>query len=232
MADGTADAILVALRPVIDGLAATFGPTCEVVLHDYRRGEQSVVAVSGSVTGRRVGGALSEIGLAVLAQGDAATNDVNYLTRTPGGQLVKSSTMPLRDDAGRVFGALCVNVDVTALRQAGDLLTALAGAPPAEVPATTFSDDFDDVVDALIRAEEAARGKPVASLSRSQRLALLEALDRRGVFTVRNAVPRVAERLGMSRSAVYADLAASRQSPSTRPGAARQLAPTSSEEDR
>lgn len=69
MADDSADAILAALLPVIDGLAETFGPTCEVVLHDYRRGEQSVAAVSGAVTGRKVGGALSEIGLAVLAQG-------------------------------------------------------------------------------------------------------------------------------------------------------------------
>jgi predicted transcriptional regulator YheO len=209
----SADAVLDALRPVIDGLAATFGPMCEVVLHDYRQGEQSVVAVAGAVTGRTVGGALSEIGLAVLAQGDAAANDLNYLTRTPDGRLIKSSTMPLRDGDGHVFGALCVNVDVTALRQAGDVLTALAGTLPAQVPATTFSDEFDDVVDALVRAEEVARGRPVAALTRAERLALLRALDQRGVFTVRNAVPRLAERLGMSRSGVYADLNESRKDP-------------------
>ena len=51
------DAILAALRPVVDGIAATFGPVCEVVLHDYRRPEQSVVALAGAVTGRSVGGA-------------------------------------------------------------------------------------------------------------------------------------------------------------------------------
>ncbi|MEU7825949.1 helix-turn-helix transcriptional regulator [Catellatospora sp. NPDC049133] len=209
--DTGADAILSALLPVIDGLAATFGPTCEVVLHDYRRGEQSVVAVAGAVTGRKVGGALSEIGLAVLAQGDTAANDINYVTRTPDGRIVKSSTLPLRDSMGHVFGALCVNVDVTALRQAGDLLTALAGAPAAQLPVTTFSDDFHDVVDSLIRAEEMARGQPVGTLTRPERLALLRVLDQRGVFTVRNAVPRIAERLGVSRSAVYADLADSRK---------------------
>ena len=54
---------LAALRPIVDGLAATFGPTCEVVLHDYRTPERSVVAVAGAVTGRNVGRALSEIGL-------------------------------------------------------------------------------------------------------------------------------------------------------------------------
>ena len=206
-----ADAIIAALRPVVDGIAATFGPTSEVVLHDYRLGERSVVAVAGSVTGRAVGGALSEIGLAVLARGDAAGNDLNYVSRTPDGRVVKSSTMPLRDGDGRVFGALCVNVDVTALRQAGDLLAALAGTVPAQTPATTFTNDFDDVVDALVRAEEVARGRPAAGLGRGERIALLRSLDERGVFRVRNAVPRVADRLGVSRSAVYADLAECRR---------------------
>ena len=210
-----ADAILAALRPVLDGLAATFGPTCEFVLHDYRRGQRSVVAVAGEVTGRRVGGALSEIGLAMLARGDAAVNDVNYMTRTPEGRVIKSSTMPLHDSAGRLFGALCVNFDVTTLRQAGDLLIALAGTTPAALPTTTFSDDFDDVVDNVVRAEELSRGKPVSALTRIERIALMSALDRRGVFQVRNAVPQVADRLGLSRSAVYADLAASRKQTST-----------------
>jgi predicted transcriptional regulator YheO len=197
--------------PVVDGLAATFGPSCEVVLHDCRRGERSVVAVAGQVTGRRAGGALSEIGLSVLAQGDDATNDLNYVTRTADGRVVKSSTMPLRDEQGRLIGALCVNIDVTALRQASDILSALAGIAPVELPATTFTNDFDDVVDAVVRAEELARGKPFGSLSRAERLALISVLDKRGVFAVRNAVPRVSERLGMSRSGLYADLAECRK---------------------
>jgi predicted transcriptional regulator YheO len=49
------DGILAALVPVVDGLAATFGGSCEVVLHDYRRPEASVVAVGGKLTGGPVG---------------------------------------------------------------------------------------------------------------------------------------------------------------------------------
>ncbi|MCE7007533.1 helix-turn-helix transcriptional regulator [Kibdelosporangium philippinense] len=205
------DAILAALRPVIEGLAATFGPSCEVVLHDYRQGERSVVAVAGDVTGRRVGGSLSEIGLAVLAKGDLAENDLNYVTSTPDGRVVKSSTMPLRDEEGHVFGALCVNIDVTALRQAGDLLSALAGTTSVEVAPTTFTDDFAEVVDAVVRKEELVRGKPFAALNRVERLGLIKALDERGVFAVRNAALRVAERLGISRSGLYADLSECRK---------------------
>lgn len=34
--DAERDAVLAALRPVVEGIAATFGPVCEAVLHDYR----------------------------------------------------------------------------------------------------------------------------------------------------------------------------------------------------
>ena len=96
------------------------------------------------MTGRKAGGALSEIGFGRANLGDAAANDIDYTIRSANGRLIKSSTMPLRDGSGHVFGALCVNVDVTVLRQAEDLLNVVAGTSPAQVPATTFSDDFDD----------------------------------------------------------------------------------------
>ena len=208
----TADAILGALKAVVPGLAATFGRSCEVVLHDYRQPDHSVVAVAGEVTGRRVGGAMSEIGPAVLARGNAAADELNYLTRTPDGRLVKSSTLPLRDENGDVFGALCVNLDVTALRQVGDLLADLAGGDVTPMT-TTFTDDVEDVLDAVVRAEEPALAKPVTGLAKPERLRLLRALDRRGVFHLRGAAPKVAARLGISRASLYADLAACRAQP-------------------
>lgn len=210
----TADAILDAVKALVPGLAATFGRSCEVVLHDYRLGDHSVVAVGGEVTGRHAGGATSELGLRMLAAGEDAEPELNYLTRTESGRTVKSSTLPLRDGDGQVFGALCVNVDVTALRQAADVLADLAGLAgvggPTAAP-TTFTDDFDEVVDSVVRAEELALAKPVDALNRRERLRLLRNLDARGVFAVRGAAPRVAARLGISRASLYTDLAECRR---------------------
>lgn len=203
------DAILAALTPVVQGIAATFGPVCEVVLHDYRRPERSVVAVAGSLTGRAVGGAMSEIGLRALSRGDAAEDELNYLTRTGTGHLVKSSTMLLRDATGAVFGALCVNVDADAVERARALLDALAGpvAVRALDPVTTFGNDIDAVVDALVDAHQDTTW---AALDRPGRLALFRRLDERGVFAVRRAVEQVAGRLGISRASAYSYLSQSR----------------------
>jgi len=207
------DAILAALRPVVDGIAATFGPVCEVVLHDYRRPEQSVVALAGAVTGRSVGGAMSQIGLRMVARGDEAADELNYVTRTDTGKLVKSSTMLLRDSSGAVFGALCVNVDVGAASEVHALLGALAGiggGAPAEAPVTTFGDDIDSVVDVML---DAHRHQSWALLDRAGRLDLFRSLDERGVFAVRRAIEQVAGRLGISRASAYSYLSQSRKQP-------------------
>ncbi|MFC8103623.1 transcriptional regulator [Streptomyces sp. NPDC057363] len=219
--DAERNSVLAALRPVVDGIAATFGPVCEVVLHDYRRPERSVVAVAGSVTGRTVGGAMSEIGMRVLARGDEARDELNYVTRTGDGTLLKSSTMVLRDSTGAVFGALCVNLDVTAVDRAQALLGALAGAAgaPADPPATTFGDDIDAVVDAILDAHP-LRDRSWAALDRAQRLALFRDLDGRGVFAVRRSVEQVAARLGISRASAYNYLSRARAAtgPAASPG--------------
>lgn len=211
------DAILRALTPVVDGIAATFGPVCEVLLHDYRRPERSVAAVAGSVTGRTVGGAMSEIGMRVLARGDAADDELNYVTRTGAGKLVKSSTIVLRDSTGAVFGALCVNVDVTEVDRVQGLLAALAGTAQAraETPVTTFGDDIDSVVDALLDAHLLRQDQTWAGLDRSRRLALFRSLDERGVFAVRRAIEQIAARLGISRASAYHYLSQSRSTPAT-----------------
>ena len=214
--DAERDAIIAALVPVVDGIAATFGPVCEVVLHDYRRPEKSVVAVAGALTGRSVGGAMSEIGLRMLARGDEAVDELNYLTRTKGGQRLKSSTMVLRDSAGAVFGALCVNVDVTAVQQAQALLAGIGGGGTAETSATTtFGNDIDSVVEAIVDTHQLRRGRTWVQLDRAQRLELFRGLDEHGVFAVRRAIEQVAVRLGISRASAYSYLAQARAATGT-----------------
>jgi predicted transcriptional regulator YheO len=198
------DAIIAALAPVIDGIAATFGPMCEVVLHDYRRPEKSVVALAGSVTDRAVGGAMSEIGMRIVARGEEAGDELNYVTRTRTGKTVKSSTMVLRDSTGAVFGAMCVNLDVTAVTEAHALLGGLAGIgrTSADLPVTTFGNHL-------------GHNHGWAGLDRAARLELFRSLDERGVFAVRRSVEQVAGRLGISRASAYHYLAQARAATDT-----------------
>jgi predicted transcriptional regulator YheO len=206
---GSADAVLAAMVAAAPGLAQTIGQHCEVVVHDYRDPDRSVVAVAGDVTGRQVGDAMSEIGLRVLAAGDAAVPDVDYITRADDGRILKCSTFPLFDADAHLIGALCVNLDVSVLHRAAAMLSDLAGTRVAmsEPPRTGFSGDLDELIDSVTDAAAARSTAPIASLPRAERLEVIRALQDAGAFALRGAAVRIAARLGVSRAALYNDVA-------------------------
>ena len=109
----------------------------------------------------------------------------------------------LRDGDRRVFGALCINLDVTELHQAARILNALIRHDVEREP-TTFADDIRDVIDASLRDE--FDGRSPTTPSRNNRLEIVRALDARGVFNVKRGVGQVAAVLGVSRATAYACL--------------------------
>lgn len=197
------DEYLDVLRPVARGIAKSIGRNCEVVLHDFRQPEGSIVEIAGDVTHRHVGGSMSQIGLSIMAQGEDAEDQYNYVTRTSDGRVVKATTMVLRDPDGHVFGALCINFDVTELRLVSGLLEEMAGSPLQPPEPITFSDDVGQVIGAVIDEEELALGRPIDRMDKQERLQIMRALERRGVFALQRSVPQVAEYLGVSRATVY-----------------------------
>lgn len=203
------DHYLVVLGPIMRGIAASFGRNCEVILHDLRHPEHSIVAIEGNVTDRHIGGSVTQIGLALIAEGDAAQDRLNYITRAPNGRVVKSSTIVLRDREDQVIGLLCINCDITDLRLVANTIGELAGLGlglGSEPPSIAFVDDIDKVIQAVIDEEEVALGRSIDRMTKQDRLAIFQALDRRGVFSLQRSVPHVAEYLRISRATAYSYL--------------------------
>lgn len=194
------------LKGIMPGIAATLGDHGEVVLHDFRDLDRSIVAIDGKVTGRSVGGSITQLGLMLIAQGDAAEDQINYVTRTPEGRVLRSSTLPLRDQSGQVFGALCINIDVTELRLLARVVSDLAGTAQEAPEAVAFTDDVGQVLEAVMAEEELRLGVSIDRMNRQDRLAIFRALDERGVFSLQRSMPRVADALGISRATAYAYL--------------------------
>jgi predicted transcriptional regulator YheO len=210
--DRAADDLFASVKPLVEGIAATFGRKCEVVLHDYRKEDHSVIAVAGNVTGREVGSPMSRIGLALLRQGDAAEDDLNYVTRTPDGRVIKSSTILLRTPDQHVVGAVCINFEVTELRLLSRLVSELAGdvEVTTEAPTTTFSTDIESVIETVLTEIQTELGQPLSRLTMDERIEVFRMLDERGIFQVRRAIPLVAQQMGLSRASVYNYLSRSR----------------------
>lgn len=191
------------LLHLIGPVAAALGKRSEVVIHDFRLPGRSIIGIAGNVTGRHVGGSVSQIGLSIMRAGDDAEAQYNYITRAPNGRVLKSTTVPLRTPDGHVFGAFCVNVDVTDLwRISNTLNEELASGQTLPEP-VAFVDDVTHVLDDLIEEETRKLNCPADRLDRHERLELIASLDRRGVFMLQRSVPEVARRLGLSRASLY-----------------------------
>src|SRR5439155_19138634 len=126
-----------------------------------------------------------------------------YITRTASGRIVKSSTILLRDRDRHVFGALCINFDITDLRLLASSIEALTGSPTVTPEPIAFVDDIGQVIRAVIDEEEVALGHAIDRMTKRDRLAIFRALDRRGIFALQRSVPTVAEYLGISRATAY-----------------------------
>ncbi|MEA2523179.1 MAG: hypothetical protein QOF73_406, partial [Thermomicrobiales bacterium] len=136
------DAVYELLGRIAEVFVATVGRTAEVVVHDLRNLDASVVAIAGNLTGREVGAPIPDAEFLPenLAQVDA--DQQGYATRTPTGRTLSSSTVWIRDVSGKIVGAVCINVDHNDIREALGLLVGVIDdlPPTALVPTPVVND--------------------------------------------------------------------------------------------
>lgn len=190
---------------LIDGLQAVLGRTAEVTLHDFRDPDHSLVAIAGRVTGRQVGAPMTDRLLETLRRhGDSAPNIIGVRTRSRDGRLLRTSTLFIRDGAGRIIGSLGINVDLTEQEMAHRVLAELVGADEqVATESIHFALDVNETMQVMMEAALAQAGRPPQFLDREERIAVLRTLDARGFFLIRGAVDEIAARLGLSRFTVY-----------------------------
>lgn len=197
---------LLSYFPVADMITATFGSSCEVVVHDLTQPEKSVVHVAGNVTGRKVGQSFDHIIKKVVLSRDFQENQTNnYIFNTPDGKTIKSSTALIRDGE-KAIGALCINVDITSSRQFYNELSSFFSENAAE-PAqdeVEVSTDVSSIIDDLI--ENILATADTSDLNRKKAVDLMSFMDDKGVFLVKGAIDKVADRLGLSKVTIYSYL--------------------------
>lgn len=198
-------AIFELLARLTYALGEALGKDCEVVLHDFSHPEESVIAIAnGHITGRQVGATLDVLGFQLLR--NRPTGDFhNYQTVTKSGRILRSSSTFLRDETGEIFGALCVNHDVSSLIKMKELLQSrldgIEGDPKG--PHEEFEDSVDEVLDRMIADAIRGTGKEVADLNREEKVALISRLESKGAFLIRYSVERIAKSLNLSKYTIY-----------------------------
>ena len=185
-----------------DRLVRAIGPHCEIVVHDLRHPEKSLVHIAGSVTGRSIGAPVTNVVLEALREyGDEAPDLFNYRTTAPNGHVLRSSTLFIRS-SGRIVGVFCINLDMTPLE---DVRAALDQALHYEIEdaGERFGSTVEDVLDNLFDAVLRDGGVRPPNMTPDDRLRAVAALEERGVFLIKGGVDRVARELRVSKFTVY-----------------------------
>lgn len=208
-----ADEVLQVFRPVMHAIAAAGGPTVEVVLHKLDGADvdldHTIIAIeNGHVTGRSVGGPSTSLGLDVMSDRKKDHDAFGYTGFTDDGRELRCSSVYFHNADGNIVAALCINVDLSSLRQARSLLNALLPAAPVSEssPREYFGTDLVAILDAMVTEVIDGIGRPVGQMSRDDKIAVLRRLDQQGATQMRKSVESIAARLGISRVTAYAYL--------------------------
>ena len=195
------EAVFSALRTVADSIAALFPGMCEVVIHDLLDMDHSAIYLVGNVTGRKIGSPMTDLGVKALRDGQVEKLS-GYITHTKDGKILRCSAPFIKDRQGNYFAAMAINVDVSILAAMQTMVSGLF--PLVSQPIDeSFSNDLDEVIMQKIVLAASRMSKPVTGMDRQEKLKLVSYLDQEGVFNWRNAVPKVAEILGVTRSTIY-----------------------------
>ena len=185
-----------------DALGQTFGKHCEIVVHDFNSPESSIIAITnGSLTGRKVGDTLDALGFQLLKT-HPASDLINYRTKTKDGKDLRSSSVFLRDEKGQIFGALCINVDVSGLLKAQDWIQEALGSSMTTID-ERFERSVEEVLETLIQNAISSVGKSPGDMTREEKVAIVAYLEAKGAFLIRYSVERIAELLGMTKYTIY-----------------------------
>lgn len=198
-------ALLTQIEQVAQGLAATFAPFCEVVVHDLLDPKHAILAIHNNLSGRSVGDPTTELGLARIADPDYPQVIANYANHFADGRQAKSTSVGIKDASGHYIAALCLNVDLTLFRS----LQSVVGQFTATDGKTGLQESLDPAGAEAIRQridQFAARlSSAPRALKAAERRALLRELKASGSLEVRRAMEVVAQHLGVSRATVYGD---------------------------
>lgn len=191
---------------------------CEIIVHDFRKGfEHAVVmAVNGELSGRKIG---DEPRGAAILNFEKDIRDVEqakpYFFTHKSGKIFKSTTTLVADDTYKVIGSVCLNIDVTQmLLTVGQFNQFLQTEDITQerTENSIYVNNVDDVLEHFVHNIEKQIGKPMALMSKAEKVQALGYLDARGVLKISKSSVLLGEKFNISKFTLYQYLDEARKS--------------------
>ena len=194
-------------------IAAQFGDCCEVVVHDLKSDpDHTIVAIeNGHVSHRQVGDGPSRVVLEALKETDPQKlrDNTGYLMKTHDGRILKCSTVYIRDENGAPEGIFSINYDATELLMAERAVESILQHKATRKMPERIPQSVNELLDDLIEQSVQMVGKPVAMMSKEDKIAAIAFLNKAGAFLITRSGDKISKYFGISKYTLYSYIDAS-----------------------
>ena len=202
------DNTLKILIELANGVAMHFGQNCEVVIHDLSRDLENTIVfiVNGHVTNRTAGSGTSKVVLETLNKDPASVMDkLGYMTRTPDGRILKSSTIFIKTDDKIPHYIFSINYDITQLMSISHAIKDLTDTDTGQKVGKPYQivNNVNDLLENLITQSVELVGMPVALMSKEDKIKAIQFLNDAGAFLITKSGDKVTEYFGISKFTLY-----------------------------
>ena len=194
-------------KRLVPNLAKFLGSNGEVVLHDFTKGyDETVVLIeNGHVTNRTIKNCPTSL-LFEKFNNNMMEDSPLYFNTTKDGRIIKSCSTMIRNEEGKIVGALCINMDVTEMVLAQNAISAYTMYDPNANSGVVFANDVQELLEMYLGECENRFGKPGALMSKDEKVRALEFLDSKGVFMISKAGVRLCTFFNVSKYTLYSYL--------------------------
>ncbi|WP_026395385.1 helix-turn-helix transcriptional regulator [Acetobacterium malicum] len=205
---------------LVDFLGKSLGPDYEVALHDIGYDTNSIVAISnGNISGRTIGAPMTDLALSIVSDKSYRNSNykINYKGISKELRILRSSTMFIKDETDELVGLLCINFDnkkyvdisnqVLSLCQPDNLIeqnvTYESINSLLDDESESFSGSVAELTETVLNKILADKNIPIDRLTQSERLDIIDVLNKKGIFMLKGAVSEVANQLRCSDPSIY-----------------------------
>lgn len=197
--------LLEQLQHIAAGLAQTFAPFCEVVVHDLREPEHAVLAIHNNLSGRTASEPATALGMARIADSNYPQVVANYANQFADGRPAKSTSIGIKDASGTYIAALCLNVDLSLFRSVKNALEQFNATDASPVQESIDPANAETIRRRIDQFASNLAASP-QRLKAGDRRALMRELKMSGFLDLRRGIDIAATHLGVSRATAYNDI--------------------------
>ncbi len=200
--------VLESYIPIVNFIADICGSNYEVLLHDIKNPESSVIAIrNGHLSGRKIGDPMTDLAIKILNDKSYLKKEyiANYIGKSNNKKFF-SSTYFIKNE-GKLIGLICINNDVAPFLNLQCSLNNILKSFETEEEREDYSENIGNPVKSLansiITKTIANLSVPPERMSIDEKVKIVQELNESGVLMLKGAVAEVAEELKISEGTVY-----------------------------